>query len=73
MQQVTSSSDIWSVGCLIVELLTGSPPYYDLITMAAMFRIVQVRTCAAPVCARHCRDPAALALCVTLPAGLRAQ
>lgn len=42
MQQVTSSSDIWSVGCLIVELLTGSPPYYDLITMAAMFRIVQV-------------------------------
>lgn len=41
MTQVTSASDIWSVGCLIVELLTGSPPYYDLQPMSALFRIVQ--------------------------------
>ncbi|GIL49282.1 hypothetical protein Vafri_5411 [Volvox africanus] len=41
MTQVTSSSDIWSVGCLIIELLTGYPPYFDLVPMSAMFRIVQ--------------------------------
>ncbi|GFR52579.1 hypothetical protein Agub_g15172 [Astrephomene gubernaculifera] len=41
MTQVTSSSDIWSVGCLIVELLTGYPPYFDLNACSAMFRIVQ--------------------------------
>jgi len=43
MTQVTPASDIWSVGCLIVELLTGVPPYYDLQPMSALFRIVQVR------------------------------
>lgn len=43
MTQVTSASDIWSVGCLILELLTGYPPYYDLQPMSALFRIVQVR------------------------------
>ena len=41
MTQVTASSDVWSVGCLIVELLTGYPPYYDLQPMSALFRIVQ--------------------------------
>lgn len=43
MTQVTPASDIWSVGCLIIELLTGYPPYYDLQPMSALFRIVQVR------------------------------
>lgn len=37
----TSACDIWSVGCTIIELLTGSPPYYDLQPMAALYRIVQ--------------------------------
>lgn len=35
------TSDIWAVGCTIVELLTGSPPYFNLIPMQALFRIVQ--------------------------------
>jgi hypothetical protein len=30
-----------SVGCIIIELLTGKPPYYDLAPMTALFRIVQ--------------------------------
>lgn len=30
-----------SVGCLIIELLTGKPPYHDLAPLAAMFHIVQ--------------------------------
>ena len=37
----SSACDIWSLGCTIIELLTGKPPYYDLTTMAALFRIVQ--------------------------------
>ena len=37
----TVASDVWSVGATIIELLTGSPPYFHLECMAAMFRIVQ--------------------------------
>ncbi|OQS07161.1 ser/thr kinase [Thraustotheca clavata] len=37
----SSASDIWSVGCTIIELLTQKPPYFDLAPMAALFRIVQ--------------------------------
>jgi serine/threonine protein kinase len=48
MTQVTSSSDIWSVGCLIIELLTGYPPYYDHQPMSALFRIVKAGAGAAP-------------------------
>ena len=35
----TAASDIWSVGCTVIELLTGHPPYYDMDPMPAMFRI----------------------------------
>lgn len=37
----SSACDIWSLGCTIIELLTGKPPYFDLTTMAALFRIVR--------------------------------
>ena len=39
MQSTTTKSDIWSVGCLAVELFTGKPPYYDLNPMSALFHI----------------------------------
>lgn len=42
MREVTAASDIWSVGCLVMELITGHPPYYELQPMSALFRIVQV-------------------------------
>lgn len=41
MNGATPKSDIWSVGCTIVELATGQPPYFELDTMPALFRIVQ--------------------------------
>ncbi|KDN49612.1 hypothetical protein K437DRAFT_255295 [Tilletiaria anomala UBC 951] len=37
----TTASDIWSVGCVVIELLEGKPPYSELEPMPALFRIVQ--------------------------------
>ncbi|KAF9651668.1 hypothetical protein BDM02DRAFT_3090819 [Thelephora ganbajun] len=37
----TTASDIWSVGCVVIELLEGKPPYHFLNPMPALFRIVQ--------------------------------
>ncbi|KAJ3016185.1 hypothetical protein HKX48_004168 [Thoreauomyces humboldtii] len=36
----TTSSDVWSLGCTVIELLEGKPPYHDLAAMSALFRIV---------------------------------
>lgn len=37
----TTASDIWSVGCTVIELLDGNPPYYDLDPTSALFRMVK--------------------------------
>eukprot|EP00178_Gracilaria_changii_P018643 TRINITY_DN534_c0_g1_i1.p1 TRINITY_DN534_c0_g1~~TRINITY_DN534_c0_g1_i1.p1 ORF type:complete len:1013 (+),score=172.90 TRINITY_DN534_c0_g1_i1:2354-5392(+) len=36
----STASDIWSVGCTVVEVLTGFPPYHELSDVTALFRIV---------------------------------
>ncbi|KAL8105615.1 hypothetical protein AgCh_029425 [Apium graveolens] len=41
MSGVCAASDIWSVGCTVIELLTGLPPYYDLGPWTALWQIVQ--------------------------------
>lgn len=41
LTSVTPAADIWSVGCLVIELLTGTPPYYDCQPIQALYRIVQ--------------------------------
>ena len=38
---VTSACDIWSLGCTILELLTGQPPYYKFNKVTAMFKIAK--------------------------------
>jgi cell division control protein CDC15 len=35
------SSDIWSMGCTILELLVGDPPYWDKGVLPAMFAMVE--------------------------------
>lgn len=37
----STACDVWSLGCTVVELITGQPPYFDLEPMPALFRIVQ--------------------------------
>jgi serine/threonine protein kinase len=41
MEGRSLASDIWSLGCTTIELLTGAPPYYTMPPMSAMFRIVE--------------------------------
>ncbi|EDR28105.1 cell division control protein 15, CDC15, putative [Entamoeba dispar SAW760] len=40
MQGTTVKADIWALGCTIIELITGNPPYYDLNPTAALYKIV---------------------------------
>lgn len=42
MSGVSAASDIWSVGCTAIELLTCVPPHYELQPMPALYRILQV-------------------------------
>ncbi|KAG0213419.1 hypothetical protein BGX28_004475 [Mortierella sp. GBA30] len=41
LKGASPASDIWSLGCTIIEMLTGRPPYADLLAMTTLFRIVE--------------------------------
>lgn len=44
----TSKADIWSLGCLVVEMLTGAHPWANLTQMQAIFRVRLAPTSARP-------------------------
>jgi serine/threonine protein kinase len=69
MTCVTPAADIWSVGCLAIELLTGQPPYFDLQPMSALFRIVQVRFLPALLHVAGVLSPRSSASAGVLPVG----
>jgi mitogen-activated protein kinase kinase kinase len=39
----THKADIWSVGCLVVEMLTGEHPWAQLTQMQAIFKVCHTR------------------------------
>ena len=41
MGGATAASDVWSVACTVLELVTGAPPYFDMQPMPAMFAIAK--------------------------------
>jgi len=54
----SSASDIWSVGCTVIELLQAKPPYHNLAAMPALFAIVNddhppLPEGISPVCCYH--------------------
>ena len=47
-------ADIWSLGCTVYEMLTGSPPYAEKSQFAALFIIAQ--ECKAPDYPETCSE-----------------
>jgi serine/threonine protein kinase len=41
MNRPSTACDIWSLGCTIIELVSGSPPYFDLAPLAALYKVVK--------------------------------
>jgi len=39
--EYNTSSDIWSIGCLAYELISGAPPYKELTNVACLFKMSQ--------------------------------
>ena len=52
----SKESDIWSLGCTIIELMTGKPPYKDLSPEEAKMRIISEDPPPIPAVSAHLND-----------------
>eukprot|EP01103_Thecamoeba_quadrilineata_P017998 TRINITY_DN662_c0_g2_i1.p1 TRINITY_DN662_c0_g2~~TRINITY_DN662_c0_g2_i1.p1 ORF type:complete len:935 (-),score=258.75 TRINITY_DN662_c0_g2_i1:185-2989(-) len=47
-------ADIWSVGCSVIEMLSGKPPYGEFNAVTALFKMAEssppLPSCASPIC-----------------------
>ncbi|XP_006461886.1 hypothetical protein AGABI2DRAFT_178864 [Agaricus bisporus var. bisporus H97] len=57
LKGASTKSDIWSLGCTVIELLTGRPPYGEISnSMTVMFRIVEDEMPIPPGCSELLQD-----------------
>jgi serine/threonine protein kinase len=70
MSGASYTSDIWSVGCMVIELLSGKPPYCDFAPHTALYKIaMDLHPPIPPGCSPAVED--FLLLCLKKEPGLR--
>eukprot|EP01104_Vermistella_antarctica_P004532 TRINITY_DN1496_c1_g3_i1.p1 TRINITY_DN1496_c1_g3~~TRINITY_DN1496_c1_g3_i1.p1 ORF type:complete len:763 (+),score=229.93 TRINITY_DN1496_c1_g3_i1:219-2507(+) len=55
-EEYSYAADIWSLGCSLVEFITGKPPYSDMNQIAALFKMAEETPPFPPNLSPECHD-----------------
>lgn len=55
-EEYASSCDIWSLGCTLIEFISGKPPYDDLNDVACLFKMAEKNTPPLPSVSKECEE-----------------